>query len=220
MNLFGKSRLNKINAECFDRFLECFSLFVSNIENWKWDWEEWKCVLEHGESSNQKRFIIEAIEQCMRLSYYERIQKILPESFKPLLPPQPQTSYSFATNEIACNLLEKLKIRADEAQILEFLNENQFESEEEKLTIFFQVLLFHGSKSSTHIIKLFERYLKIIHQFSQPQHNKLLILDIVQSFWQKSTQNIIIIIDKMMSFRIVDNLSIAQWILSKKTVSY
>ena len=210
-------KLEDLDTECFDRFSEWFSFHLSSID-WKWDWEKWSDVLSHPESSHQRRFINEVIEQCIRLSYHEKAAKTLPESFHLLLPAKPTATYAYANSRNAAALLEKIYERASGEVLSSFL-EGSDVPEEERLEMLLQVLLHRGQKSSTHILKLFERYLTLLQSMISNTNQKIVTLSTVQSFWVNCHQNIIIIADKLMTYCIVDNVSIVKWILSSKSGS-
>ena len=209
-------RLNELDTECFDRFSEWFSFHLSSID-WKWDWERWNFVLDHPDTSHQRIFIFEVIEQCIRPSYHERRSKTLPESFQILIPTKPSPTFAYADSHTATALLEKVFERATGDTLQEFLDDSDIATEDEKLEILFQVLLQRGHKSTTHILKLFERYLPLLQQLITTTSNKITVLNAVQNFWILSPQNIIVIVDKLMTYCIVDNISIVKWILSSKS---
>lgn len=209
-------KLSEFDAECFDRFSEWFSFHLSSID-WKWDWEKWNDVLDHPNTSHQRRFISEVIEQCIRLSYYERIIKIIPESFHILLPAKPGPSYSYSDSKVAHQILMKVYEKVSSDVLQEIINQSDFSSEEEKLDILIHVLLYRGHKCTTHILKLFERYLILLQSLITTTNLKICVLNAVQSFWINCPQNIIIIVDKLMTYCIVDNFSIEKWILSSKS---
>jgi len=211
-------RIDQLNAECFDRFSEWFSFHLSTFD-WQWNWENWKHVLTLEPHAPQRRFVSETLEQCIRLSYFERIQRVLPAEFHVLLPPKPTVNYTLADSTLANALQEKIQSRETSEQIQEFLSISQFASQQEELAFFLQVLLLVGSKSYTHILKLFERYVTLLQSLTSDQQSKIVALSVVQQFWSNNHQNIIIIIDNMMTYRIVDYVSVTTWILSPKLES-
>jgi hypothetical protein len=52
-------------------------------------------ILSNKEETPRVYFIKEAIEKCIRLSYFERIQKTLPEDFQSFLPNKPAPNFKY-----------------------------------------------------------------------------------------------------------------------------
>jgi len=216
--LFG--RLDQMDAECFDRFSEWFSFYLSSID-WKWDWENWTDVLEQPESSHQRRWIREVLEQCVRLSYQDRVARTLPEAFQVLLPVKPTPVFAYNETDVGDVLLERVYQRETGEELKQYLEGlDSVKSSEERLTLLLQVLLQRGHKSSTHILKLFERYLSLLQSMITTTSSKIVALQTVHSYWTNCPQNVIIIVDKLMTYCIVDNVSIVRWILSSKSAAF
>lgn len=209
------SRLNELDTECFDRFSSWFSFHLNSID-WKWDWDSWSDVIEYPETSHQKRFLCEVIEQCIRLSYHDKAVRTLPEKFHLLLPPRPTPTYAHANSEDASQILKKVEKRVGGDEIKELLDSLDI-SDDEKLEMFIQVILQRGHKSSTNVLRLFDRYLNLLQALITNTNQKIIVLNTIQSFWVNCQQNIIIIVDKLMTYCIVDNFSIIKWILSSKS---
>ena len=79
-------KIPEMDVEVVDLFCKAFSHFLSNFD-FKWRWSNWDYVLEAAEDDPQRLFVAAVIERCVRLSYRDRVQKELPESFASLLPP-------------------------------------------------------------------------------------------------------------------------------------
>ena len=201
-----------MNADCFDRFAEWFSFHLSNFL-WKWNWSEWISSISNT-SSKQYRFICEALENSTRLAYVDRIQRTLPPEFHSLLPAKIEPNYLLADNDLAKLFLQLISKRASIEEIYAFLNENSFENESEKFNFIVEVFLFSAVPSTLHIISKFERYFSFFKSLTEKNENKIRFLQIVNSFWKNSQSHVIIIVDKLMSLKIVDNLSIISWIFS------
>lgn len=93
--------------------------------------------------------------------------------------------------------------------------------------IFLQCLMYHGSKSFSHLLSIVERqvpyvrhktynvrYLPLIQDFNSLPQNKLHTIKVTASFWARNTQFLEIILDKYMNYRVLDPASIISWVLS------
>jgi nuclear cap-binding protein subunit 1 len=118
----------------------------------------------------------------MRLSYYQRIIEMLPETMKQLLPEQPKPVYKYESEEaanlegtpIANRLLEKIKQRCMPEDIIQLLrettddemiaeaddidNEQLSSTNRLKIDVFTSTLLYFGSKSFSHIFAALAKY--------------------------------------------------------------
>jgi len=91
-------RIPSMNAGPVDLFVRFFSLFLSNFE-YKWPWAHWGHVLETQADDSQRLFVSAVIERCVRLSYRQHMQTILPGEFHMLLPPNPVHIIRFRQDE-------------------------------------------------------------------------------------------------------------------------
>ncbi|KAJ3123155.1 Nuclear cap-binding protein subunit 1 [Physocladia obscura] len=79
--------------------------------------------------------------------------------------------------------------------------------------IFVQNILFLGTKSFSHFLNIVERYVKILQQLNGQPDYKLHTVKIISEFWKSSPQNLEIVLDKLMNYRVIDPPSIIAWIL-------
>ncbi|KAJ3232685.1 Component of the cap-binding complex (CBC) [Chytriomyces hyalinus] len=79
--------------------------------------------------------------------------------------------------------------------------------------IFVQNILFLGTKSFSHFLNIVERYVKILQQLNQEAEDRLHTVRIIAEFWKFNTQNMEIVLDKLMNYRVVDPISIITWAL-------
>lgn len=82
-------RLDCMNVACVDRFASWFAYHLSNFQ-FKWSWEEWSNCLNMDPLHPKPKFIRETLVRCMRLSYYQRVLDVIPDSFKSLAPEEPR----------------------------------------------------------------------------------------------------------------------------------
>jgi len=158
----------------------------------------------------------------MRLSYYERVKKTIPEEFHRLMPekPVPTFKYEAETTEgfaEAKMLLQKFQTKEPADVIQSTLLEGEVFSKfsvEDRLDILMHCLIKMGSKSFSHLLAVTERYLPLLQKYINSPETKAITLKAVRYFWQKSPQHIIIMMDRLMTYRVIDNTSIINWIFS------
>lgn len=92
-------RLGDLDVECTERLLDWFTFHLSNF-GYAWPWISWAYVLEQSDAHPQRRFVQQALALCVRLSYWERIQQVIPEEFVLLMPHQPLPAFRFSTKNI------------------------------------------------------------------------------------------------------------------------
>lgn len=92
-------RLAHLDVEVVERLLDWFTFHLSNF-GYVWPWVSWNYVLSQSDSNPQRAFVANALSLCVRLSYWERIQQVVPEEFVALMPHQPHPAFRFSTKNI------------------------------------------------------------------------------------------------------------------------
>ena len=102
----------------------------------------------------------EVLEKAVRLSYWERVRRTIPDSFEPLMPPKPQPrpSYTAASGEWTHyqTLLTKMRSKQSSEAILRWLAEAEL-SHETKLHLVLDAVCAAGAKSFSHLLNVLER---------------------------------------------------------------
>lgn len=98
----------RLSVGSFTKFVDWFAYHLSNFD-FAWDWPQWVAdgglTLPDGSISaslNRKtHFIKEVLQRCVRLSFYERVERSVPQSFvtSGLLPPKPAHNNPFGKND-------------------------------------------------------------------------------------------------------------------------
>eukprot|EP00743_Colponemidia_sp_Colp-15_P004499 GILK01004851.1.p1 GENE.GILK01004851.1~~GILK01004851.1.p1 ORF type:complete len:767 (+),score=142.34 GILK01004851.1:106-2301(+) len=88
------SRIPSMDVETVDRTAEWFAQHLSNFD-FKWTWLNWSSVVAQDTEVSQLQFVLLALQRLCRLSYYERIQRTLPETFHLLLPARATPSFRY-----------------------------------------------------------------------------------------------------------------------------
>ena len=254
-----------------DRLANWFSIHMSNF-NFMWVWKEWYgCYwtlavlslisIRIGDlnlcTQHPKRaFMRRAVEYEIRLSYYDRIAKTLPEQMQspdayvlPDMAPGPAFTYddpgeacctfpsAFAKNlrsasphhEAAQGVLNLLRGRAKAEDVMSHLEElkNNLETVESDLnvtnvvrSIAVQSLLHIGSRSFSHFLNAIERYLPLLRNLAaggisvasgSSSEARSDILSAVLAFWKQNKHMVVIVLDKLMQYQIVDPPDVIRW---------
>eukprot|EP01122_Echinamoeba_exundans_P002165 TRINITY_DN12125_c0_g1_i1.p1 TRINITY_DN12125_c0_g1~~TRINITY_DN12125_c0_g1_i1.p1 ORF type:complete len:872 (+),score=214.43 TRINITY_DN12125_c0_g1_i1:65-2680(+) len=96
----------RLNVAAFTKLVDWFAYHLSNFD-FAWEWDEWATALTLPDGSidvtltRKTHFIKEVLQRCIRLSYYERVERSVPASFvkSGLLPPRPSANSPFGTHE-------------------------------------------------------------------------------------------------------------------------
>lgn len=167
-------RLEQLDLEVVERLQDWFTFHLSNF-GYVWPWVSWGYVLEQAETHPQRRFVANSLALCVRLSYWERIQQVIPEDFLALMPHQPHAAFRFSSKNIESaqgdlNIqmyyqlsLELGKILAGKAApnaVIGWLDASVTGAlgAEARLRLFTPCLLEAGNKSYSHMIALLDRY--------------------------------------------------------------
>ncbi|KAK7051321.1 Nuclear cap-binding protein subunit 1 [Paramarasmius palmivorus] len=173
-----------LDVEISRRFVEWFSTHMSNF-NFQWVWKEWVPDLALCDKHPKRNFIRRALELEIRLSYYDRIVKSIPQEMHPpearCLPaqaPGPNFEYddpSKPHHDAAQSILNLFRGRAQAADVIAHLDTVKSNVENESSesgqvinpdtvmrSIAIQSLLHIGSRSFSHLLNAIERYLSLL----------------------------------------------------------
>ncbi|KAG8818678.1 hypothetical protein FRC19_010401 [Serendipita sp. 401] len=219
-----------LDVEAAKRFSDWFAVHMSNF-GYQWVWKEWTTDLQLDPTHPKRTFMRRAIELEIRLSYYDRILKTLPDAMQspeaqimPAEIPGHDFEYESSGNShhyIASNLLKKLQDRATLMEVSiqvdtmrteltsSGLSDSRAGSRTRSITM--QCLLVLGARSFSHFLNAIERYIKVLQNLSTTPDAKFEMLEIVSTFWRRNRQMITIIFDKLMQYQIVDPSDVVSW---------
>eukprot|EP01117_Protostelium_nocturnum_P005259 TRINITY_DN1911_c0_g2_i2.p1 TRINITY_DN1911_c0_g2~~TRINITY_DN1911_c0_g2_i2.p1 ORF type:complete len:832 (+),score=289.18 TRINITY_DN1911_c0_g2_i2:182-2677(+) len=212
-------KIEKLDVECIDRFAHWFAHHLSNFD-YKWIWSSWDFVLDEKEESIRVFFIKQTLEKMIRLSYHDRVKKSLPEEFHIYLPSIVAAKFRYdegEKSEDANHLYERVRLKEDSEELKTVLSGEQFSkySEIERLQLLAQSIFKFGSKSFSHVMNSLERYLPLLTSLVSTKEDQIALLEEAASIWETSDLNLFILIERMMTFRLIDGTSVADWIFSK-----
>ncbi|KAI0772512.1 cap binding protein 80-PB [Trametes elegans] len=225
-----------LDVEVSHRFAEWFAVHMSNF-GFQWVWKEWVPDLALVAQHPKRAFMRRAVEFEIRLSYHDRILRILPEAMREAETqvisaeaPGPEYEYDEPTNphhEAAQALLGLIRGRAKPEDVmahLETLRNNLMETTENVDTVVrsltVQSLLHIGSRSFSHFLNAIERYLPLLRNLAAGQISstggasaeaRTDIMSAVATFWRNSRHMILIVFDKLMQYQIVDPTDVVAW---------
>lgn len=224
-----------INATAVDVFVKFFSHFLSNFE-FKWPWANWAHVLEAQEDDAQRLFVSAVIERCVRLSYLQHMQTVLPSEFHMLLPPAPKPRIRYQitdleeTNDVSGvtpvtrdfyqAVTTKLKAHPPAAALQTWIEEEIATTgidRSDVTEVVWTCLLEAGAATFTHMRLLLEKYGHAEQLFSG-EDNELVLVKTVGFVWLKSPQHIGVILNMMLRLEIIRATTIAKWIFTADAV--
>ncbi|KAH9843775.1 MIF4G like-domain-containing protein [Rhodofomes roseus] len=229
-----------LDVEVAHRFAEWFSVHMSNF-GFAWVWKEWAPDVSLSARHPKRRFVRKALEYEIRLSYFDRILKTLPEAMQtpeaqcmPEEAPGPEYDYddpSKPYHDAAQSLLSLLRGRTkaeDVVSHLDSLKNSISETAEGNVNvstvvrnIAVQSLLHIGNRSFSHFLNAIERYLPLLRNIASGGgagatggsnlEARLDILNAVANYWKRVRNMVVIVFDKLMQYQIVDPPDVVSW---------
>ncbi|XP_032777092.2 nuclear cap-binding protein subunit 1 isoform X1 [Daphnia magna] len=226
-------RIDTMNATCFDRFVSWFSYHLSNFQ-FRWSWDDWQNCLSLEKDHPKAKFVSEVFGKCLRLSYYKRVNEMVPECYSPLLPPKPEPYFKYQTEggnglpgatQVQA-LTELLRKKPTPEEVLELIqqlpnplkdDDGDMEPSHNPLAIevFVQTLLHLGSKSFTHTFAGLAKYHSVFKTICENEEAQICMLRQVYELWQNHPQFLGVVVDKMLKTQIVECCAVANWIFSR-----
>jgi len=77
-----------------------------------------------------------------------------------------------------------------------------------------QCILEIGSKSFSHLVNALERFLPLLKKFIISHDTRLIAMKVVREYWRKNPQNIIIVTDRLLTYKLIDYASVVSWVFS------
>ncbi|KYR00264.1 initiation factor eIF-4 gamma middle domain-containing protein [Tieghemostelium lacteum] len=232
--------LDQLDIEIIDRFAGAFAHHLSNFD-YKWIWNDWEPILV-GDSADQstllKRYFIKRVlESIVRLSYLEKIKSVLPLEYHAYLPPSVSPCFKFYQETTDVSMGDKT---------VEPMENKELVSESHKLLLLFttkepldgiishianipasvnvvelltKCILHIGVTSFSHLTYAIERYITLFKAvFKTPADHQECIRSILE-FWRNSQQHQVIVIDKFVTFKILNPQDTIQYFFRPENYS-
>ncbi|PLW39364.1 hypothetical protein PCASD_05032 [Puccinia coronata f. sp. avenae] len=210
----------RLEPEGIRRFAEWFGVHLSNF-GFLWAWKDWMEISELPVSHPKWVFVSRVIELEIRLSYYDRIKETVPSAFLDagLMPsdaPGPIFEYEDSAHRdhlAALDVVQLLKHKEPVSRLLDYLTKMQerlvtegIQESAQDVTreVAIQALLNVGSRSFSHFLNILERYLELLKNLTNSPTARASLLQTVSKFWRKNVQFELIVIDKLLEYRVVD----------------
>lgn len=227
-------RIDTMNVSCFDRFVNWFSYHLSNFQ-YRWTWEDWDSCLSLDSEHPKPKFIREVMLKCMRLSYWQRIREILPDSFSCFIPEKTEPYYKYSQEGAASlpgtatahQLVVSIRQKCTPEDVLGVLKDlPNPRSEEEadsrfnplKIDVFVQTLLNLGSKSFSHSFAAISKFHYVFKILAESEEAQICILRNMIELWRNHQQMMTVLVDKMLKTQIIECSAVANWIFSKDMI--
>jgi nuclear cap-binding protein subunit 1 len=226
------ARMSRIDRCLSQRLAEWLAYHVSNY-NFAWPWERWSHVLEAPESDYQRRFCVDVICRMMRLSYWDRVNQVLPEDFRKLLPVkphhQPLPESNLGTLEDlegiwSAKALDLIRKKTSDEQLDEWMKSNALEAvlggKVNLSKMLLRALLVAGQKSYSHMIIALERYYGPLAVLVSEggEDAQIAAIETVWQVWSGNSQRAAMAIDRMMTLRLVSANSVVRWVFESGTI--
>ncbi|KAA1070421.1 hypothetical protein PGT21_011973 [Puccinia graminis f. sp. tritici] len=210
----------RLEPEGIRRFAEWFGIHLSNF-GFLWAWKDWTDVTQLPVAHPKRVFVSRVIELEIRLSYYDRIKETVPSAFldAELMPsdaPGPAFEYEDPAHRdhlAALDVVQLLKHKEPVSRLLDYLTKMQERLMTEGIQepvqdvtreVAIQALLNVGSRSFSHFLNILERYLELLRNLTNSANARASLLQTVSKFWRKNGQFELIVIDKLLEYRVID----------------
>ncbi|KAJ3414970.1 Component of the cap-binding complex (CBC) [Chytridiales sp. JEL 0842] len=236
-----------MDVECIRRFSEWFSHHLSNFNfTWKWiDWESTVedeesgrfCFIRDTLERSMRLSYYDRIRGTIPDSFangklfptqaptfvYRYDQKIGNDELDGDIVLirhgiQSKLDFSEVINYLTDLYNHRLASRGDGMEIDGLENPGPAWNEDAMVRdVFVQTLLFLGHKSFSHFLNIVERYIKVLHQLNTKPEDKLHIIRIASGCFASNHQFLEIVLDKFINYRVIDPLSLINWVMSEET---
>ncbi|CAB4063026.1 NCBP1 [Lepeophtheirus salmonis] len=173
-------RIDVMNVSVFDRF----------------DWED---AIRLDKENPKAKFVSEVLYKCLRLSYHQRIKECVPDIFEKFLPPLPNPTFPYLTEEAVEGEEDIPEEEVDEMT---------------KVQVFAVTLLHMGSKSFSHSFAAIAKFHPTLKALVSSEEGQSTTLKGVFQLWSSHQQMMVGIVDKLLKTQVVECAAIANWIFS------
>lgn len=222
--MFQEAR--QFDPEAFDRLTDWFSFHLSNF-GYKWNWSDWGLYADVDMVDKfpyRALFCKDVLARCIRLSYYERIMKMIPVEMKCFLPPVPSTGNKARFDENNDELMKM--VTGKDRQPSEVVKEKlislfpvvcpdgdpdkrvkaEMTANLTRLAALIRSILQAGCKTLSHFDIVSERFEKLLREMSVAgghRARQLVTLE-VTTFWSDVHIRRMYVLDKLRARGVID----------------
>lgn len=226
------SRMKVMDPYLRQTLSQWLAYHVSNYD-FAWPWQRWSHVLDMPESDYQRRFCADVIMRMIRLSYWDRVNDVLPEEFRTLLPPKPQHERlpdpnAGAGEDLegfwAARAVEMIRKKAKDEQLDDWISSNALEAvlggKVEVSRMLLRALLVAGQKTYSHMIIALERYYGPLAVFISEggEGAQKAAIDTIWQVWSQNIQRAVMAVDRMMTLRLISANAVVSWVFDSGTI--
>ena len=194
------------DLEVLERLAGWFAHHLSHYD-FKWNWAEWKEIVDSSAESNCKRIFLRLlIFKLLLLSYQEKMQAVLPDFMLKMMPSLSSAAKPSASFNDA--LLEFMKKRPTIDEIREHLARESIPIQD-----LFEVFLFLGSKTFSHLSSATDRYACLFRDSSVDSQRQF--LSTVSLFWADNLQNFHLVLDKLVRHQVIQADVLVEWLFEQ-----
>ncbi|GAA5821849.1 hypothetical protein JCM11251_004742 [Rhodosporidiobolus azoricus] len=224
-----------LEAEGIRRFADWFSVHLSNY-GFMWGWADWAPDMDVSDKHPKRVFVKRVIDLEVRLSYFDRIKGTIPEAMLdtgvvPDDSPGPEYAYDSPEHTHHAASAAFLKLIRSKAPIVEAEEElSNFQkaleaehnldpekAERVKRDMAVQTVLHVGSRSFSHFLNALERYLTLLRNLTPSASARQHLLTVVAAFWRRNPQFHLIVLDKLLQYRLVDTRDVVIWVFAPES---
>jgi hypothetical protein len=219
-----------LDPEVFDRLTEWFAFHLSNFE-YKWNWSDWAVYADKDMEDRfpfQALFCRDVLDRSIRLSYLDRITKLLPPDMGFFLPKPMGNGNPLRFDDKLNEQLVKIVAGAgkqppsvvkDRLEMLlpdSSFDGNISEANIGRLVALIRAILQGASRTLSHFDTLVERYLVLLSSMASIggiAARKAVALE-AGTFWSASHLRCLYVLDKLSTYGVIDRLAVLDYIFS------
>lgn len=198
------------DLEVLERLAGWFAHHLSHYD-FKWNWAEWKEIAENDQEPSSKRIFLRfLVFKLLLLSYQEKMQAVLPDFMLKMMPSMSAAAKPSA--KFNDSLLDFMKKRPTIEEVREHVAR-----EDVPLQELFEVFLFLGSKTFSHLSSATDRYASLF--LSAPVEDQKLFINCVSEFWADNLQNFHLVLEKLVQSGVLDCEVLIEFLMEKSESS-
>lgn len=207
MKLVAHMNEKEADLEVLERLASWFAHHLSHYD-FKWNWSEWKEIAESSSAEpNCKRIFLRfLIYKLLLLSYQEKMQAVIPDFMLTMMPSM--SSAGKVSKSFNDTLLEFMKKRPAVDEVREHVAREGISLQE-----LFEVFLFLGSKTFSHLSSATDRYSSLFRNASIEDQRGF--ISCVSEFWADNLQNFNLVLEKLVQHQVLDSTVLLEWLFER-----